>query len=97
MTIEVKQNLKNSTGTLSVQQIDENFLNFQLKKKKEEFEIEMYIFKEQELKELLDRQEAIYKAIELSSNKPTSALDLVKKLMGKITSVNMDLAKAGLK
>ena len=37
MTIEVKQNLKNSTGTLLVQQIDENFLNFNLEDTNELF------------------------------------------------------------
>lgn len=77
MQIEVIEKLKNSERSLLVEQTENDLINFYLQRKKEQFEIEMMVFKEQELRELLQRQEEIYKRFE-KMNEHISIFDKIK-------------------
>lgn len=87
MQIEVIEKLKNSERSLLVEQTENDLVNFYLNKKKEQFEIEMMVFKEQELRELLQKQEEIYKRLE-KMKESLSVIDKLKNIIEKITSTN---------
>ena len=97
MTAEIIETRNNSTKSLYVEQLNDDFINVHYKHKKEIFEVQMYIFKEQELSELLKKQEEIYKAVEQQKRKSSTHdfIDVIKSIVGKITTANMGLWQVG--
>ena len=54
---------------LSVEQVDENYINFHTKHKKEDYEVNFYVFSENEINELREKQRKIYELIDIQNSK----------------------------
>ena len=54
---------------LSVEQTADNCLNFQTINKKEDYEVNFYVFSENEINELMEKQKRIYELIDIEISK----------------------------
>ena len=54
---------------LSVEQVDDNYLSFHTKHKKEDYEVNFYVFSENEINELMEKQRKIYELLDIQNSK----------------------------
>lgn len=96
MPTEIIEQKNNKSRSIYVELLSENMINIHTKHKKDDLDVQMYIFNESELSELINKQEEIYREIEnRQAKKSNSVISLLRNIIEKIIANNTVFIKKG--